>query len=39
MAIFNKIVLCATTTQLIAGVWRLGKLQSSHEFSSDPTGY
>jgi hypothetical protein len=39
MAIFNKIVLCATTTQLIAGVWRLGNLQSSHEFSSDPTGY
>lgn len=39
MAIFNKIVLCATTTQLIAGVWRLGNLQSSHEFSSDPKGY
>ncbi|HWU34488.1 MAG TPA: hypothetical protein VN023_04605 [Methylovorus sp.] len=39
MAAFNKIVLCATTTQLIAGVWRLGSLQSSHEFSSDPQGH
>ena len=38
MAMFNKIILCATSNKLIAGIWRLGKLQSHQIFQNDEQG-
>jgi hypothetical protein len=35
----TKIVLCATTTHLTAGIWRLGKLQSYQIFQSGEQGH
>ncbi|HZV62069.1 MAG TPA: hypothetical protein VFF75_06615 [Methylophilaceae bacterium] len=36
---FTKIVLCATSTHLTAGIWRLGKLQSFQIFQNKEQGY
>jgi hypothetical protein len=36
---FTKIVLCATSSQLTAGIWRLGKLQSYQVFHNDEQGH
>lgn len=35
----TRIVLCATTTHLTAGIWRLGKLQSFQVFQNEEQGY
>jgi hypothetical protein len=35
----TKIVLCATNSQLTAGIWRLGKLQSYQVFHNDGQGH
>lgn len=35
----TKIVLCATTTRLTAGVWRLGKLLSHQVFQNEAQGH
>ncbi|MEO8417394.1 MAG: hypothetical protein ABI475_01535 [Methylophilaceae bacterium] len=35
----TKIVLCATNSQLTAGIWRLGKLQSYQVFQNDAQGH
>lgn len=35
----TKIVLCATNSQLTAGIWRLGKLQSYQVFRNDAQGH
>ena len=35
----TKIVLCATSTRLTAGIWRLGKLQSYQVFQNEAQGY
>lgn len=34
-----KIILCATNNKLIAGVWRMGKLQSHQVFTQDEQSY
>lgn len=36
---FSKIILCATNNKLIAGTWRMGKLQSHQVFVNDPQGH
>lgn len=38
MTFLTKIVLCATNSQLTAGIWRLGKLQSYQIFHNDEQG-
>jgi hypothetical protein len=35
----NKIVLCATAKNLLAGLWRAGKLQGNQEFANDDEGH
>ncbi len=35
----NKLVLCATSHNLLAGLWHAGKLQSSQAFSNDDAGH
>lgn len=35
----TRIVLCATTKHLTAGIWRLGKLQSFQVFQNEEQGY
>ncbi len=39
MAIFEKIVLCANTSHLMAGVWRFGKLKFFETFKNNEPGY
>src|SRR3989344_2066337 len=38
MAMFDKIILCAISNQLTAGLWRLGKLQSHQVFQNNEQG-
>jgi hypothetical protein len=35
----NKLVLCATTDRLLAGIWRTGKLQAHQVFLNDEAGH
>jgi hypothetical protein len=35
----NKLVLCATSHSLLAGLWRAGKLQGSQAFNNDDIGH
>lgn len=35
----NKLVLCATSNSLLAGLWRAGKLQGSQAFNNDEAGH
>lgn len=35
----QKIILCATANQLLAGLWRAGELQGSQTFSHDEVGH
>lgn len=35
----HKIILCATTSQLLAGLWRAGQLQGSQTFNNDDDGH
>jgi hypothetical protein len=35
----NKLVLCATSHSLLAGLWRAGKLQGSQAFNNDEAGH
>jgi len=35
---FDKIILCATSNKLIAGLWQLGKLQSHETFQNNEQG-
>ncbi|MDI1308208.1 MAG: hypothetical protein PSV17_02075 [Methylotenera sp.] len=35
----NKLVLCATSNSLLAGLWRAGKLQGSQVFNNDDAGH
>jgi len=35
----NKLVLCATSNSLLAGLWRAGRLQGSHAFKNDAAGH
>ncbi|MDP1765806.1 MAG: hypothetical protein Q8K83_02780 [Methylotenera sp.] len=35
----NKLVLCATSQSLLAGLWRAGKLQASQAFNNDADGH
>jgi hypothetical protein len=35
----NKLVLCATSQSLLAGLWRAGKLQGSQAFKNDAAGH
>lgn len=35
----NKLVLCATTNHLLAGIWRAGKLQAHQIFLNDDAGH
>lgn len=35
----TKLVLCATSQSLLAGLWRAGKLQGSQVFNNDETGH
>ena len=35
----NKLVLCATSQSLLAGLWRAGKLQGSQAFNNDAMGH
>ena len=35
----NKLVLCATANNLLAGLWRAGKLQGSQTFNNDEAGH
>ncbi|MDP2231607.1 MAG: hypothetical protein Q8J73_11810, partial [Methylotenera sp.] len=35
----NKLVLCATSQSLLAGLWHAGKLQASQAFNNDAAGH
>lgn len=35
----HKIILCATASQLLAGLWRAGQLQGSQTFNNDDDGH
>lgn len=39
MAMFEKIILCATSYQLTAGIWRSGKLYSYQVYQNDEQGH
>jgi hypothetical protein len=39
MAMFEKIILCATSTQMTAGVWRFGKLHAYHVYQNNNQGH
>jgi len=39
MAMFEKIILCATSYQLTAGIWRSGKLHSYQVYQNDEQGH
>jgi len=39
MAMFEKIILCATSYQLTAGIWRAGKLHSYQVYQNDEQGH